>query len=378
MQCVALPLNLNIIHFLEEDMQTNNEKKKRSKAAKIVLWSLVGCVAAILITMLVWVIIAATGGTGTSNGGILGLGFNMVKTALLVVVLLLIMVWMLTEPSFKKEEVIEIVEVKPQYVKKSARPQPVKKAEPKPEEPKEEEKKEEEPAEEPAPTEDEAKDEAYDDDDGADDGDDDDDVDDDAEDDDDDDDEAVAPIVADGPETVLYRYRRSFMSKMIQASDHTKDYYKDIKNKLLSYKNMRARTSWSFESFNSGRNKMAKINVRGKTLVLYLALDPAEYANTKYHIRDMSAKAKYAAVPAMVRVKSPRAAKFAIELIEQLAEKKGLVANPKYTEESFDLTTKTTEALIEEGLIKVVYNKNMDPDGNYVTEQANIGEIINK
>ena len=78
MQCVALPLNLNIIHFLEEDMQTNNEKKKRSKAAKIVLWSLVGCVAAILITMLVWVIIAATGGTGTSNGGILGLGFNMV------------------------------------------------------------------------------------------------------------------------------------------------------------------------------------------------------------------------------------------------------------------------------------------------------------
>ena len=117
---------------------------------------------------------------------------------------------------------------------------------------------------------------------------------------------------------------------------------------------MRARTSWSFESFNSGRSKMAKINVRGKTLVLYLALDPAEYTNSKYHIRDMSEKAKYAAVPVMVRVKSPRAAKFAIELIDQLAEKKGLVANPKYTEEDFDLTVKTTEELIEEGLIKVV------------------------
>ena len=300
-------------------MQTNNEKKKRSKAAKIVLWSLVGVVGAILITMLVWVIIAAFGGTGTSNGGILGLGFNMVKTALIVAVLLLVMVWMLTEPSFKKEEVIEI-EIKPQYVKKSTRPQPVKKdvpnnasaPEPKTEAeakateseqnetPASEEKSDDDAEPDPAPSPEE---EEIFDDDGADDGDDDDDVDDDAEDDDDEDEDTagvIAPIVADGPEAINYRYRKSFMSKIILASDHTKDYYKDIKNKLLSYKNMRARTSWSFESFNSGRSKMAKINVRGKTLVLYLALEPAEYAKSKYHIRDMSEKTKYS-IPSLSR-----------------------------------------------------------------------------
>jgi len=108
-------------------MQTN-EKKKRSKSAKIVLWCMVGCVAAILLAMAVWFIIAACGGTGTANGGKLGFGFDMLTTAFGVAIVVLIMTWMLTEPSFKKEEEVYI-EVKPQYVKKSARPQPVKKVE---------------------------------------------------------------------------------------------------------------------------------------------------------------------------------------------------------------------------------------------------------
>jgi len=363
-------------------MQTNtgkNEKKKRSKAAKIILWSLVGCIGAILLVMLIWVLIAACGGTGTSNGGILGLGFNMVTTLFGVFIVALIMTWMLTEPSFKKEEEI-IVEVKqPQYVKKSARPQPVKNApkpEPKPEvkeeaeaksaeseqngtpasEEKSEDDAEPDPASIPAEAE-SADDDIDDDDDGIDD--DDDDIDDDAEDDDDIDEAPNAADIAIGAGAIgaggiAYKYRRSFMSKLVQASDNTKGYYTDLKNKLLSYKNMRARTSWSYESFNSGRAKIAKINVRGKTLVLYLALDPAEYANTKYHIKDMSEKAKYASVPVMVRVKSPRGAKFAIELIEQVAEKKGLVANPKFAEEKYDIKYRSTEKLIEEGLIKTL------------------------
>lgn len=351
----------------------NNEKKTRSKAAKIVLWSLVGCIGAILLVMIVWVLIAAFGGTGTSNGGILGLGFNTVTTVFGVFVVALIMTWMLTEPSFKKEEEI-IVEVKPQYVKKSARPQPVKKevsnVEPKPEakeaeatesenndntasEENSEDDAEPDPASEPLEA-DSTGDDIDDDDDGIND---DDDVDDDAEPDDDIEEaaqDADIGVVVGASAAIEYKYRRSFMSKLIQSSDNTKDYYSDIKNKLLSYKNMRARASWSYESFNSGRSKIAKINIKGKTLVLYLALDPAEYANTKYHIKDMSSKTKYASVPVMVRVKSPRGAKFAIELIEQVAEKKGLVADPKFSKEKYKIKYKSTEKLIEEGLIKTL------------------------
>ena len=189
---------------------------------------------------------------------------------------------------------------------------------------------------------------------------------------------AAAALATAGPETVLYRYRRSFASRMIQASDHTKEYYDTVKNKLLSYKNVKARSSWSFESFNRGRVKLAKLNVRGKTLVMYIAIDPASLADTKYHVRDMSEKAKYAAVPTMIRVKSPRGAKYACELIERLMEEKEIPVNPNYREVKSDLAYRSNEDLIEEGLIKVVYNKNMDPNGEYIAEQADISGIFNK
>ena len=113
-------------------MQTNtgkNEKKKRSKAAKIVLWSILGLIGVNLIVMAVWVIIAACGGTGTSNGGILGLSFNIVTTCFGVLLAALIMAWLLTEPSFKKVEVIIIDDDRNSYVKKSKYARPVKTAE---------------------------------------------------------------------------------------------------------------------------------------------------------------------------------------------------------------------------------------------------------
>ena len=152
----------------------------------------------------------------------------------------------------------------------------------------------------------------------------------------------------------MYRYRRSFMSRVIQSSDKTKGYYESVKNKLLSYKNVKSRTSWGHESFNIGRKKLVRLNVRGKTLVMYMALDPAEYVGTKYHVRDMSEKSKYSAVPVMVRVKSPRGEKFALELVEQLMEKNEISVNPKYTSQSFDLATRDNDALVAEGYVKVV------------------------
>lgn len=391
----------------------------RSKAAKTVLWVIVGCIAVMLAVLLVQVIIAACGGTGEQDGSILGSAWNVTTAIFWVFVVALVFAWLLTEPSFKKKEEEPEIDLsyRTQYVKKSAHAQVKKPAvaggapapaedekkkitdtaeaeKPAEETPAVEEEKpaaEDKPAEEEAPVEetetaDEADEEPEDDDDDGDN--DDDDVDDDSEEDDDADDEttntdiplnaAAAALAATGPETVLYRYRRSFASRMIQSSDHTKAYYDTVKNKLLSYKNVKSRQSWSFESFNRGRVKLAKLNVRGKTLVMYIAIDPATLADTKYHIRDMSEKAKYAAVPTMIRVKSPRGAKYACELIERLMAEKEIPVNPNYQEIKSDLAYRSNDDLIEEGLIKVVYNKNMDPNGEYIAEQADISGIFNK
>ena len=369
-------------------MNSNSNKnatqdKKRSKGAKIVLWSILGCVAATLIVLGVMLVIAMCGGTGTSNGSLLGLQWKVATTVLGVFVVALVLAWLLTEPSFKKEEeVFEVHDIYQTYVRKVEKPRPVVKAEaPKTaEEPKKEETVETSPeadeAEkventEAAPEDEEAKkkseqiiEEAQASDDPADEDEDEDDdeeeADDDAEDDDDVDvvDENspaelfIGAFVADDGE--MYRYRRSYMSRIIQSSDNTKGYYESVKNKFLSYKNVKSRTSWGHETFNCGRKKLAHFNVRGKTLVMYLALDPAEYVGTKYHAKDMSEKAKYAQVPVMVRVKSPRGEKFALELIEQLMEKNEIPVNPKYTEQSFDLATRDNDALVAEGYVKVV------------------------
>ena len=396
----------------------------RSKAAKTVLWVIVGCIAVMLAVLLVQVIIAACGGTGEQDGSILGSAWNVTTSIFWAFVVALVFVWLLTEPSFKKKEEEPEIDLsyRTQYVKKSAHAQVKKPAvvggAPAPAE--DEKKKitdtaeeakpveegntaeeeaqieDEKPAEEEAQVEEassveeesceeEADEEPEDDDDEEND---EDDIDDDSEEDDDADDDtpdigvpltaAAAALATTGPETVLYRYRRSFASRMIQASDHTKEYYDTVKNKLLSYKNVKARSSWSFESFNRGRVKLAKLNVRGKTLVMYIAIDPASLADTKYHVRDMSEKAKYAAVPTMIRVKSPRGAKYACELIERLMEEKEIPVNPNYREVKSDLAYRSNEDLIEEGLIKVVYNKNMDPNGEYIAEQADISGIFNK
>ena len=48
----------------------------------------------------------------------------------------------------------------------------------------------------------------------------------------------------------------------------------------------------------------------------------------------------------------------ALELIEQLMEKQGAVQNPKYSEQSFALEFRDNDALVSEGLVKVVPVKN--------------------
>jgi len=123
----------NIFAYSEEIMEvtssTKQNTKKRSKAAKIVLWSIVGCLGAAIIAIIVWFIIALCGGTGTGNGGMFGFGFEVLTTATGFIAVVLVMAWLLTEPSFKKEEVIVIDDDRNSYVKKSKYARPVKTAE---------------------------------------------------------------------------------------------------------------------------------------------------------------------------------------------------------------------------------------------------------
>ena len=188
------------------------------------------------------------------------------------------------------------------------------------------------------------------------------------------DEDGTRSAIVDGV-VVYVRYRSSFESRLIQSDTEIQDYYTIIKNTLLSYKGVKARGSWNFESFNKGRVQCAKINVKGRALLVYLALDPKAYNESKYHFTDASDKPKFEAVPMLLKVKSDRSLKYALELIEEMMKNleipQGDVPGTDY-----HMPYETTEELAKRGLVKVILPAGMKLDENSNIVKVDVGELL--
>lgn len=155
-------------------------------------------------------------------------------------------------------------------------------------------------------------------------------------------------------------FDRSFTGKLIQAKDETKEYYSAIKNAILSYKgkgkHVSDRISWKYETFNIGRNKVVKMKVRGKTLCVYLALDPKTYTGTKYKVEDVSDSKSDEGTPLMYRINNARRAKYVLALIAATMENYAFAINENATTEDYTkgLKYKNDAKLVKEGLAKKV------------------------
>ena len=112
--------------------------------------------------------------------------------------------------------------------------------------------------------------------------------------------------------------KKSFSEKLSQCTPELLKYYNEIKNELLSYKKVKSKISSKHESFRLGRVTIAKLKVKGKSLYLFLALDPNDYKDTKYKIKDMSAVGNCKDVPTMYKINLPRRAVYAKDLIADL------------------------------------------------------------
>lgn len=154
----------------------------------------------------------------------------------------------------------------------------------------------------------------------------------------------------------MMKYNRSFIARIIQSTDEQKEYYGSVKTALLSYAKVNSNIAWGAERFNKGRETIARFKIRGKTLCLYLALDPAEYPYSVYHHTDVSDNKSLHGTPLMVKIKSPRGAKKAIRLIDEMFEKRGAVKRNRVIERDYAAMYpyETIEELIEDGLVKDV------------------------
>ena len=154
---------------------------------------------------------------------------------------------------------------------------------------------------------------------------------------------------------IVARYKWTFMARLIQAPDEIKGFYSDLKNQLLSYNKVSSRVSSSYDSINLGRKGIAKFNVRGKTLYLYLALDPAQFDGTKYNVIASTSK-KYEAVPCLYKIKSERKFKWAKQLVDILAQQLGLVAG-EVKNDDYRPASMTLSELIAQGYVKELVSK---------------------
>lgn len=149
------------------------------------------------------------------------------------------------------------------------------------------------------------------------------------------------------------RLKRSFAAKIIESEEGVKSFYSELKNELLSYAKVTSQINWANDRFSFAHETVAKIGVRGKTLCLYLALNPDEFPETVYHQKFAGDTKMYEKTPMMVKIKSGVALKRAIRLVGLLLERSGAVKEErKPVDYAAQYAYRSEEQLLAEGLIK--------------------------
>ena len=172
--------------------------------------------------------------------------------------------------------------------------------------------------------------------------------------------------------------RRSFTANIIQADPETvKSYYSELKNYALSFKGVKARMSWRYETFKKGRDQLVRMKIRGKSICLYCALDPEQFDKNKYFQETVEA-GMFEDVPMLVKIKSPRGLKRAFELIDAVMEKFGIKPDPKAEKVDYVAAHpyEKTKALVDRGLVKILDNDYIIDDHEQNAEQPAPTEAV--
>ena len=114
-----------------------------------------------------------------------------------------------------------------------------------------------------------------------------------------------------------------FPARLKKAKSFVKVSYNEIKSELLSY-GLKSRVSNKGDSFRLHRKLYTRIVIAGKTLKLYMALNPNDYKDTTIPYKDGSKFKKYQEIPFIFKVKSDLSLRRAKSLIADMAAQQGL------------------------------------------------------
>lgn len=136
---------------------------------------------------------------------------------------------------------------------------------------------------------------------------------------------APAPVpVAVAVEPKVQVERIPFAKRLATSEKAIKEAYNEIKSELLSY-GLKSRISLSGDTFRLHTVEYAKIVVAGKSLKMYLALNPKDYKNSTIPFSNASKMNAHKATPFVFKVKSGLSVRRAKQLIADLGAKNKFV-----------------------------------------------------
>jgi len=129
---------------------------------------------------------------------------------------------------------------------------------------------------------------------------------------------------------------KTFEQKIDEGNEVLAHRYYQISDLLCSIQKCRVVRGKRFETYRTGNSGVAKLAIRGKTLNVYLSVDPNDYQNTKYKFVDVSGKKTFANYPMRLKITSDRQLRWAKELIRDMAKQHGwsIVEPPVVEQES--------------------------------------------
>ena len=133
------------------------------------------------------------------------------------------------------------------------------------------------------------------------------------------------PEPAPAPEPAAPVIRLSFAEKVTAAPQEVKDNYNDLKAYALGY-GLKSRVANGGDTFRLHTKTYFRINMVGKGLKLYYALDPKDYADSPIPVQDVGHKNLYKDIPLCFKVRSGLSVKRAKQLIDDVCGKAGLTA----------------------------------------------------
>ena len=109
---------------------------------------------------------------------------------------------------------------------------------------------------------------------------------------------------------------KTFENRMFALRADTYIRYDIVYKYLTKLDNVKEGKSKTIKAFMLNGKAIAKLVIKGKSVVAYIAIDPQKLQGTKYKVNDASSVKKYANCPTAVKLTSLRQAKWSCELID--------------------------------------------------------------